>query len=249
MIKENVMKELYPFIFRRKSTRKYTGPVGEEELNMVSASLKELEPLLSSEVELKIVGRDDVRTGMQRPAPHYIAAFADGDEGKMNAGFMLQQMDLKLSSMGIGSCWQGIPSPGGHLKSELEFVIFLALGEAGEPVHRSRSEFRRKPLSEITDITGMDDVLEAVRLAPSAVNNQPWYLTGGDGEIHAYCRIHGPIKRRLVGRWNPIDMGIALAHLQISLQHHGYRTGFRVLEDPMELKNFRYTRTFSYMEL
>jgi len=241
------MKELYPLIFRRKSTRKYRGPASEDELREIEDHLGKLEPLLEDvDTEFRVLGREDVKVRMQPPAPHYIAAFSDGDPGKTNVGFMLQQMDLRLSGMGLGSCWQGIPQLRDHVRSGLDFVILLAFGAAAEPVHREHSEFKRKPLSEITEIEGMDDILEAVRLAPSAVNNQPWYLTGGDGKIHAYCRIQNPLKRRLVGRWNSIDMGIALAHLRISLEYHGYRSEFRVLDDVDELKDYTYTGTFIY---
>lgn len=239
------MKELYPFIFRRKSTRKYSSQVSDEQLKEIRNYLGGLEPLLpSTPVEFRIIGRM-----MSEPAcrnlPPLHRSLLRGTEGRLKVGFMLQQMDLKLSSMGIGSCWQGIPTVKGHVKSDLEFIILLAFGVAAEPVHREPSEFKRKPLSEITDIVGMDDVLEAVRLAPSAVNNQPWYLRGGDGMIHAYCRVQNPVKRRLLGRWNPIDMGIALAHLKISLEHHGYRPEFRILKAP-EIKNYTYTGTYIY---
>lgn len=241
------MKELYPFIFRRKSTRKYMGPASEDELREIEDHLEKLEPLLEDvDTEFMLLERDDVKTRMQQPAPHYIAAFSDGYVGKVNVGFLLQQMDLRISGMGLGSCWQGIPRLRAHVKSELDFVILLTFGAAAEPVHREHSEFRRKPLSKITDIEGMDDVLEAVRLAPSAVNNQPWYFTGGDGKIHAYCQVQSPLKRRLAGRWNPIDMGIALAHLRISLEYHGYRSEFRILDGVDELKNYSYTGTFIY---
>ena len=213
----------------------------------IGGDLKKLEPLLKDfNTEFRVLGKEDVKTRMQPPAPHYIAAFSSGEMGKTNVGFMLQQMDLRISGMGLGSCWQGIPRLRDHVRSELDFVILLAFGAAAEPVHREHSKFKRKPLSEITGIDGMDDVLEAVRLAPSAVNNQPWYLTGGDGEIHAYCRVQNPLKRRLVGRWNPLDMGIALAHLRISLEYHGYRSEFRILDDVAELKDYTYTGTFIY---
>ncbi|MDI9614322.1 nitroreductase family protein [Methanothermobacter sp.] len=241
------MKKLYPFIFRRKSTRRYSSPVSDDALHEIRDYLGGLESLLPSiPFEFRIIGENDVSTRMQKPAPHYIAAFSEGHMGRLNVGFMLQQMDLKLSSMGIGSCWQGIPRVKGHVKSDLEFIILLAFGVAAEPVHREPSEFKRKPLCEITDIRGMDDVLEAVRLAPSAVNNQPWYLRGGDGIVHAYCRVQNPVKRRLLGRWNPIDMGIALAHLKISLEHHGYGAEFRILDKTPEIKNYTYKGTYIY---
>ncbi len=41
-------------------------------------------------------------------------------------------------------------------------------------------------MSDITDIKGEAELLEPVRLAPSAVNLQNWYFTGDKNAIHAY---------------------------------------------------------------
>lgn len=42
-------------------------------------------------------------------------------------------------------------------------------------------------MSKISKVDGMDDIMEAARLAPSGVNNQPWVITGRNGLVHAYC--------------------------------------------------------------
>ena len=102
---------------------------------------------------------------------------------------MLQQMDLFLSANGIGSCWQGIPKPTKTIlnSSKLQFIIVLALGRPLENLHRqSISEFKRKSFNEITNIRDMDQLLEPARLAPFATV-QPWFFTGGNDVIHAYC--------------------------------------------------------------
>ncbi|BAW30792.1 MAG TPA: nitroreductase family protein [Methanothermobacter sp.] len=239
------MKNLYPFIFKRKSIRKYKGPLKKEKIEEVYNLLDSLEPLIKDfETEFQIISKDDVRTFIQRPAPHYIAAFSEKNRiSKTNIGFMMQQMDLKLSSMGIGSCWQGIPKPKPHITSKLEFIILLAFGEPAEPLYRKYAEFKRKSLHEITDIEGMDEILEAVRLAPSAANNQPWYFKGEKNMIHAYQRISNILKAGFIEKWNPIDMGIALAHLKISLEHHNYKPKFEIYENPPKLEKHKYLGT------
>jgi hypothetical protein len=72
-------------------------------------------------------------------------------------------------------------------------------------------EFNRKPLAEITTVQGADDLLEPVRLAPSAMNNQPWYITGTPEKMDVWQR-----KRLLPHTLGQIDMGIALSHLYIA---------------------------------
>ena len=176
--------KLYPIIFKRKSIRDFNlNPLDNKTLDEISAHLQELEPLYNEiKTEMKIVGSDNVKRRVMKKAPHYLAIFSETKQGYLaNIGFMCQQMDLFLSNNGIASCWQGIPSPKKELinSSNLKFIIFIAFGKPQDPETMYRSnieEFKRKQLKEITEIEGVDKLLEAVRIAPSAANKQPWYF-------------------------------------------------------------------------
>lgn len=105
---------------------------------------------------------------------------------------------------------------------KLEFIMVLAFGNAAEPVYRTTiSEFKRKPLLEITNITNDDTFLESARLAPSATNSQPWFFTGGNGVINLYCVKSNIIKAIVYDKINKIDMGIALCHIVVTANHLG----------------------------
>ncbi|HEX3013249.1 MAG TPA: nitroreductase family protein [Methanobacterium sp.] len=221
--------EFYSCIFKRKSIRNYDlTPLDDSILAEISEYLPSLNPMYNDiKTELKIVSPAYVKRRMMKKAPHYIAIFSEVKEGYLtNIGFMLQQADLFFSANGIGSCWQGIPAPTKELlnSSNLKFVIFIAFGKPKDPesLHRnSVSEFKRKSLMEITDITGADELLETARIAPSATNSQPWFFTGNAGMIHAYSVKPGFIKRFMVKKYVPIDVGIAICHLQIAAEHSG----------------------------
>ena len=131
---------------------------------------------------------------------------------------MLQQMDLWLSAQGIGSWWRGI-RPLEEFKSVdgLPFVFMLTFGMPAEELYRKDlSEFRRKPLSKITDITGMERILEAVRLAPSAIDRQPWYITGDTHSLRLFGKKDGVIIKMMLKNLLYIDVGIALCHLWLA---------------------------------
>ena len=84
----------------------------------------------------------------------------------------------------------------------------MSFGKPAEPLHRNLSEFKRKPLSEISE--GTDERLEAARLAPSGMNLQNWFFIADKGKIHCYR------KKSLLGFMNKLacfDMGIALCHI------------------------------------
>lgn len=221
--------EFYPIIFKRKSIRNFNlTPLDDATLKEISEYLNSLKPMYGGiKTEFKIISPDGVKRRMMKEAPHYIAVFSEVKEGYLtNIGYMLQHADLFLSANGLGSCWQGIPAPTSELlnSSNLKFVIFIAFGKPKDPgsLHRTNiSEFKRKPQSEITDITGADELLEVVRIAPSATNSQPWFFTGNNNIIHAYSVKPGFIKRFMVKKYIPIDMGIAICHLEIAAEHFG----------------------------
>lgn len=219
--------EIYKTIFKRKSVRKYEQaalPAAvQKEILEHTGSLRPLFPDIK--VEYRLVPGNLVKSLVPVKAPHYLVAFSEQKEGyRENTGFMMQQMDLYLSARGIGTCWLGMAKPAREIleRSSLSYVISMAVGQPREPLHRaSLAEFRRKPLSQITDMAGAEQLMEAVRLAPSAVNGQPWYFNGDGYLIRCYRVKHGLIKSALYEELNKIDMGIALCHLWLAAQEAG----------------------------
>lgn len=235
--------DYYAFIFKRKSIRNFDlTPLDENTLANISSHLKSLNPMYGDiKVEMKIISSDEVETKMKK-APHYIAVFSEPKNGYLiNVGFILQQMDLFLSGNDLGSSWQGSPKPKKEVlkNSDLEFVILMAFGKPSEPIHRSSvSEFKRKTLSEISSVKDADEVLEAVRLAPSAGNSQPWFFTGDESIIHAYSSQSYSVKAfspYLVKKYNTISIGIAIYHLKAALEHFGKKS--EIVSDKTAKKN------------
>jgi nitroreductase len=227
-----MQNDLYKAIFKRKSIRKYNlNPLEEGSLKEIKAYLERTTPLYRNiKTEIKIVSKDGVKMMLPIKAPHYLVMTSEKKEGYLtNAGYILQQVDLFLSLNNIGSCYLGIAKPTKEImkNTELESVMVMALGTPSEPVHRTdKSEFKRKPLSQITTITDNDLLLEPARLAPSATNSQPWYFTGGNGIIHAYCVKPNMIKAFFYEKLNKIDLGIALYHIAAAAQYSGKQIDF-----------------------
>ena len=242
---------LYEAIFKRKSIRDYNPtPIDTNRLEEISTNLQSLKPLLSGiKTEFKIISPNQVTRKLGNKAPHFIAAFSEvKDAYKVNIGFMLQQMDLYFSSTGLGSCWLGIPQPTKEVTdaTDLQFIILMSFGNTKEALYRnSVSEFKRQPLSKITNIEGADELLEPARLAPSAVNLQNWYFSGGKNEIYAYSTKSGFLRTIAGGSYYPVNIGIALCHLQLAAEHHGSKTKFAFdsSKDKHPPKNLEYVAT------
>jgi hypothetical protein len=84
--------------------------------------------------------------------------------------------------------------------------------------------------------------LEMVRLAPSAVNKQPWRVIVKGGAAHFYCKRSkgfggGELDMQM------IDMGIALCHFALAAQECGLDTEF-LQADPHLAENMEYVASY-----
>ena len=99
--------ELYQAIFKRRSIRKYDmNPLSNEVMQSVNSFALSAKPLDSSiRYEFSWLTTNDVKNLLPIKAPHYVCIYSEKKEGYlMNAGFVLQQIDLFLSSNNLGSC-------------------------------------------------------------------------------------------------------------------------------------------------
>lgn len=205
---------LKEMIHHRKSCRSFTNvPVDAATLETVKAfSMKPLYPDIR--VQWDIVSRNQVKCICPWTTPQLITVYSEETGGYLeNAGFLFQQMELYLQTLGLGVCWLGMGrmDPKTAQKVEgMKFVIMLAFGHPkDEGLRQDPKEFKRKAMKQITNKP--DPRLEPARLAPSSVNSQPWYFLCHGEEIHVFCNRKGPLSDM-----NRIDVGIALAHLYVA---------------------------------
>ena len=203
------MMTLKEMIYHRKSCRSFTGkPVNAEIIEKILAfEPKPLYPEIPFRMD--IVSRDKVKCICPWTTPQVITIYSQETEGYLeNIGFLFQQMDLYLQTMGLGVCWLGMGRMNPKNTSNVDgmkFVIMLAFGHPkGDPLRQDLKGFKRKSMEQIADKT--DARLEPARLAPSAVNSQPWYFTHDGNAIHVHCSKKG----------YRLDAGIALAHLYVA---------------------------------
>ncbi len=248
---------IYETIFMRRSVRKYDMTGNDAHIpESIRQALQKLEPLDPAiRTEHRVLAAGEARSALFGvAAPYYLAAYSEPAEGYlMNTGYMLQQLDLRLSQSGIGSCWLGMTKPSRDVEAagDMEFVIVMAAGTPAVPVHRyAVSEFRRKPLAELTNIPGYREdpailsILEAARLAPSASNTQPWFFSGTAGAIRVGRQVLNPLKAMAYGRMNQIDIGIALCHIKVAAERAGKVVEF--IKEPdaaYDVKGFEYCVT------
>ena len=157
-------------------------------------------------------------------------------------GYLLEKIILKATSLKLGTCWMGgtfnrasFARQAGLQPGELLLAV-CPLGLPQEEISRlSRAERlamktkRRKPWGELffasdfkrpltkEEAGAYADSLEAVRLAPSALNNQPWrIIKDSAGCYHLYLQRKIFFNRVLfLDRLERMDVGICMCHFAL----------------------------------
>jgi nitroreductase len=236
MIAKETYETMYREIFRRKSVRQYKpDELDAATLDAVKAFAAGAVPLAGA-AAFRVLSRDRVVKPFGK-APYYLAVYAAADrDSRVNASFMLQQVSLLLSAQGIGSCYVGMGKPvqADASADGLPFAALFAFGIPDEPLYRQPAEFKRKPLSAITDSTGMEALLEPLRLAPSGINRQTWYVSADAGKIRLFMAEGNAIVRKITDPLVSADTGIALCHLWISALHENRFSSFEKEQGTIE---------------
>ncbi len=231
---------LIEMISRRRSVRAYRPEALDASvLANIRTRMEGLIPLFPEKrLEAYVIDRSQANLLQKWKTPHFMALFTDDSpEGLMNAGFMYQQMELYLQSIGLGSCWVGLSSlnDGSVTPPGLKLAVMMAFGIPDDvPLRNAPEGFHRKSLAELADRP--DDRLEPLRLAPSATNCQPWYVTHEGAVLRLWQIQWGPIRARTLRRCNHLDQGIGLAHLYLTQPGFAF---FREAEEP-KLAGYRY---------
>lgn len=239
---------LYEAIFVRKSVRSYTGEaLSPQLLDKVKAHYRELTGLFGGiETEISVL---DNRRGQQRmlslfsvKAPYYLVFYSEeAPRYLMNMGYLMEQMVLYMCSLGIGTCFIG----SNKIKKELQekdgrkMVGIVAFGKSKGSHVRKQAEVKRLSIDQLCIFKEvprqwMRQLLESARLAPSAMNDQPWRFVVYDNRIHIFSKKH---KAEQLRKWDEVNFGIMFANLMTAAEEMWLDVDLIRLED-ISQKNF-----------
>ena len=85
--------------------------------------------------------------------------------------------------------------------------------------------------------------LEMVRLAPSAVNKQPWRAIVKDNVVHFYLKRSKGFEKASDLDMQMIDMGIALSHFSLGAEDGNLNIEF-IQKDPHLLSDMEYIASY-----
>lgn len=242
--------EKFEAIFERKSVRDYSSDdISEEGMSKIKDEISELSPLyedIKSEIFVGEYGQkvQETFSGLKSKiakveSPHYLIGTSESKEGYLeNMGYILEELVLSLTQKELASCWLGAGLNEDLLEEiydfEYDFVIMVAFGQAAKGKKNLRpdpNKAKRKPIDELilNDTSELSKewkkIMEAVRLAPSALNGQPWRFYFDERGVHLFIDRGGILKSTFkkitdLNKLNRIDAGIALKHLEIAAKKY-----------------------------
>lgn len=217
----------YQAIFQRKSVRKYKmEPLPPEILNKIGSFYQEIEPLfpgMQTEIGIteNLSGGRIIRGFFSVRAPYYLSMYSEErDRAEMNAGYIMQQISLYLTTLGIGSCYLGsaklVREPA--RRGNKTFVILMAFGRPEGTLTRRKEDARRLPMKSLCSCRNMpkkwmQEVLDAARLAPSSLNSQPWRFAVAGNRIHIFTKSKSLESGK---NWEEFNFGVMFANIMVA---------------------------------
>lgn len=199
-----------------------TGPFGHKiTVTLVSSSED------SSEMKLGTYGM------IKGASDYLVVTIPDQTDCWLDLGFLFEQLVLEATSMGLGTVWMAGTFSRKHFKDAINLSpdqiipIVSPVGIASEKksfvtkyIAKSKTHVR-KPFEELfydsylnrlelNEASAPHNALEMVRLAPSAMNKQPWRVVEDGNSYHFYDAADSDKSK--------IDIGIAICHFVKTLE-------------------------------
>ena len=216
---------------------------------------EEFRPFSGSRAKLVRNPPDDVFKGIigsygkVKNAPHYVAFIGDTKSPTVDEalGYMGEGIILEATALGLNTCWVAgffrpekvmehidvsdneavmAVTPVGYAEEESDRIDVLRSGH--DKPHRRRDLESLIVEGSHTPKDWMRTGLEAARLAPSAVDRQPWRFRLGEDTVlieHLRTRNYFRIPYRL-------DCGIAMLHFELGALVAGASGNWTLLQSP-----------------
>ncbi len=255
------MNNLFEFMFLRKSTRKYSlENLDHQTILEIKKSLLNVETLFNTNLQMYLVSKTDIYSMLDGyigsigkiEAPYYlILANEDSKKGHLDVGFAGEQIVLELTKRELATCWIGANFRDIEIKKHFNInqnvLALISVGKANNySPYKEGDSIKRKDTDEIlikdlpTD--AYKSVIKAIRVAPSAINNQPWRILIENDSISLYLAKANLVKKIVLKDLNYIDMGIAAKHLEIALKTLEYKYNWQKILDK-EIKDLQHIIT------
>ena len=201
----------------RHAVRNYTAkPLSPEIIDELSQEIEQCNRQGQLHIQLVTENEEAFKTfiplfGRFKNVKNYIAIVGNKNDQE-KAGYYGEKIVLKCQELGLNTCWVAMT----HGKSKAEInrgqklliIISLGYGETQGVPHKGKRIAELGKADQSTE--WFDRGMEAVSLAPTAVNQQKFLFELKNGKVTA---------KNLGGFYSKIDLGIAKYHFEAVTGH------------------------------
>lgn len=161
----------------------------------------------------------------------------DDEMSALAAGYAMEEVVLRATELGLGTCWMALTFKGSDFTRESEMPAdepLRIISPVGYPAAKRKmlesltrvtlGSSKRKPMSDlfsegefgipVKEDNKFYEALSKMRLAPSAKNTQPWRALVRGNEVWFYYEQKTEA--------SILDLGIGLCHFDLTLRAKGY---------------------------
>ena len=232
MFELNIEKGWCDALYARSSVRKYTGAPDKAQLDRLGVLCRKLS---WQGVTVRMFKGPGLRSQIKGTDVYAVIVAKQGTPMEVE-GFMGEALVLEATAMGLGTCWLGagfypdVISRNVELKNDEAVHCVIALGKAEMPPFAPK----RKPIEKICGMSEAQleelgawqkEAVLAARLAPSAMNLQPWKITADKTSV----AIEEPTAV-LYKKYAQIDRGICMLHAAVGAFRAGRKAIWKKVE-------------------
>lgn len=230
-------KSWYDALYRRSSVRKYTGAPDKEQLDRLGVLCRKLS---WQGITVRMFKGPGLKSGIKGTDVYAVIVAKRGTPMELE-GFMGEAFVLEATSMGLGTCWLGayfypdIINRNVNLQSDEVVHCVIAIGKAELPAFAPKRK-------ELTKVCGMDEAqlaelgvwqkeaVLAARLAPSAVNLQPWKIAADKTSVSI-------LETSVIyKKYAPLDRGICMLHAAVGAYYAGREVVWKKVDGGYAMK-------------
>lgn len=242
------MKDLDAIIAARKSVRSFdtAHPLSENDVEALRKAITDAKSPFGGKIAVEL--KEFALSGPFRPSTYgtisgvqwYFLMGTDGaEESQLTLGFRMEQVVLKATSMGLGTCWIAATfkgtsfSEGASFPADIPLQVIMPVGYPAEKkslkekiMRATLGSAKRKPMDDlfiVSEDSKFYHPLEMMRLAPSATNSQPWRAEVDGDTVYFYYEKKSEA--------SILDLGIGLSHFYLAAEAAGINGEFSLSKE------------------
>ena len=238
MFEINIEKSWCDAVYARSSVRRFTGAPDKEQLDQLGVLCRKLS---WQGIRIRMFKGPGLKSQIKGTDVYAVIVAKQGTAQEME-GFMGEALVLEATAMGLGTCWLGagfyadVINRNVALQNDEAVHCVIALGKCDMPTFAPK---RR----DVEKICGMSEAqlaelgawqkeaVLAARVAPSAVNMQPWKIAAEKNGVS----ILEP-EFVIYKKFAQIDRGICMLHAAVGAYKAGRKAAWKKVDGGYQLR-------------